>query len=248
MVGLGLVSTVSHMKAATKRFYDKVAVRAISATQFTVALDGKDILTPARKGLVLKTEALAIGIALEWDAQETNLRPDTMPLMKLATTSIDQVPTIRPVMTDSMLRCLDSDLACFRSSEEPVLAAKEEKYFAPLLRWANEELALPLGVSDTFVLTHPPEAAPRARQLMDGADDWDLAALDQIAGVSKSLLLALALTRGHIDSSTAVAAARVAEQHQVDEWGEVEAGHDLDAADVAVRMGSASAFLRLLGR
>lgn len=34
--------------------------------------------------------------------------------------------------------------------------------------------------------------------------------------------------------SQACVAARVAEQHQIDEWGEVEAGHDLDKADLQV--------------
>ena len=47
-------------------------------------------------------------------------------------------------------------------------------------------------------------------------------------------------------SPTADVRARAAEQHQIDEWGEVEAGHDLDAADLAVRVSAASVFMRLL--
>ena len=58
----------------------------------------------------------------------------------------------------------------------------------------------------------------------------------------------LALARGRIGAQEACAAARVAEQHQIDEWGEVEMGHDLDAADCAVRLSSASTFLQLLDR
>ena len=69
-----------------------------------------------------------------------------------------------------------------------------------------------------------------------------------VAERAKSLLVALALARGRIGAAEACAAARVAEQHQIDEWGEVKAGHDLDAADLAVRIGASSAFLRMLGR
>ena len=236
------------MKAAAKRVYDKVTVRARTASEFIVLLDGRELKTPAKKVLAMPTHALATGVALEWEAQDRHIRPATMPLMKLATTTVDQVPSIRPTMVDSMLRCLESDLVCFRTVDEPALLKKEEAAFSPLIQWAADELALPLTVSEDLGLTHPPGAMPRAKQLLAEADDWELAALDQITGTSKSLVLALALARGQVDSAEAVSVARVAEQHQVDEWGEVEAGHDLDAADLAVRIGSGSTFLRLLGR
>ena len=51
-----------------------------------------------------------------------------------------------------------------------------------------------------------------------------------------------------VSRAGACAAARVGEQHQIDEWGEVEAGHDIDAADLALRVSAASTFLRLLRR
>ena len=126
--------------------------------------------------------------------------------------------------------------------------AKEEAAYAPLLTWSADALGLHLATTDSMVLVHPPEALDRAATLLDEADDWELAALDAAAGVCKSLVIALALARGQIGAAEACKAARVAEQHQIDEWGEVEAGHDLDAADLAVRVGASSAFLRLLGR
>ena len=236
------------MKAAVKRVYKSVGVKSLADNCFGVTLDGRDLRTPARKVLALPSRELACGVALEWEAQREHIRPDTMPLMKLATTTVDQVPTIRPTMVDSMLRCLQSDLACFRSSDEPVLMAKEEAAYAPLLAWSASELELELAVTDSMVLSHPETAVPRAEALLAAADDWELAALDQTAGVCKSLLIAFALSKYRIGAEEACRAARVAEQHQIDEWGEVEAGHDLDAADLAVRVGASSAFLRLLGR
>ena len=75
-----------------------------------------------------------------------------------------------------------------------------------------------------------------------------ISALDFCTSASKSFVISLALCRNHIGAEQAVAAARVAEQHQIDEWGEVEAGHDLDAADLAVRISAASTFMRMLRR
>ena len=241
------------MKSAAKRVYKHVGVRALAATKgqagaFCVTLDDRELRTPARQILRLPTQELALGVAYEWEAQKKFIFPETMPLMKLATTTIDQVPTIRPMMADSMLRCLESDLTCFRSAEEPALCAKEEAAFGPLLSWSADALSLRLGVTETMVLSHPPEAYPRAEQLLQEADDWELAALDMAAGVTKSLVVALALAKNRIGAEEACRIARVAEQHQIDEWGEVEAGHDLDAADLAVRVSAASAFFRMLGR
>ena len=235
------------MKQGTRRFYDRVAVRTLPSAQgFTVALDGKNILTPAKRVLALRTEALAHGIAMEWERQPKMLQPATMPLMKLATTSIDQAPNIRPAMVDSMIRCLESDVACFRSSEEPALMAREEKTFAPLLRYVADTFDLYLSVSESFTLTHSPEALPRAREVLAEVDDWELTALDAICSASKSFVLSLALANGHIDAEATTAAARVAEKYQTEEWGEIEAGHDLDAANLAIDIGSSAAFLRML--
>ena len=215
------------MKAAAKRVYKQVGVRALGgakqgAAAFCVTLDERELRTPARHVWRLPTQELALGVAYEWEAQREFIHPGTMPLMKLATTTIDQVPTIRPTMADSMLRCLESDLACFRSAEEPSLMAKEEAAFGPLLSWSAEALQLRLGVTETMVLSHPPEAMPRAATLLDEADDWELAALDMACGTCKSLVVALALCKGRIGAEEACTAARVAEQHQIDEWGEVE--------------------------
>ena len=164
----------SDMKAAIKRVYTSVGVRALAenSKRFAVTLDGRDLRTPARKVLELPTKELALGVALEWEAQREHVRPETMPLMKLASTTVDQVPDIRSTMVDSMLRCLQSDLTRFRSSDEPALMAKEEAAYAPIIAWTADTLQLKLNVTDSMVLTHPPEAIPRAEVLLADADDW----------------------------------------------------------------------------
>ena len=44
----------------------------------------------------------------------------------------------------------------------------------------------------------------------------------------------------------AIAAARLEETYQMDEWGLVEGGHDIDIADMQVRIAGPTVFLRLL--
>ncbi|KAL3909218.1 MAG: hypothetical protein SGPRY_009508 [Prymnesium sp.] len=267
------------MKRGIKRLYDRVSVARRAAGEFMIHLDGRPLKTPKRDTLLLPTEPLAFGIALEWEMQGTMIRPDTMPLMKLATTTIDQVAEIRPTMTDSMLRHLRSDMVCFRSLDEPKLMAREERHFAPLLDWLKHDLEIELATSTDLTLRHPPFSMARAEILLDEADDWEISALDFSTNACKSFAIALALCRNQIGAEEALTAARVAEQYQIDEWGEarliekynvifvkcqrvnnmnqpepfysaslrqVEAGHDLDAADLAVRLSAASTFMRML--
>jgi ATP synthase F1 complex assembly factor 2 len=73
-----------------------------------------------------------------------------------------------------------------------------------------------------------------------------LAAVDQLVTTTKSVVLAAALLRGRLSAAQAVAAARLEEDFQLEDWGMVEAGHDLDIADVRTRVGAGAAFLRLL--
>ena len=44
----------------------------------------------------------------------------------------------------------------------------------------------------------------------------------------------------------AMTAARLEEDTQMEEWGAVEAGHDLDIADITTRVSAPSVFVRLL--
>lgn len=63
---------------------------------------------------------------------------------------------------------------------------------------------------------------------------------------SKSLVIAAALMHGRLSVADAVAAARLEEDFQLEDWGMVEAGHDLDIADTRTRIGAPAVFAQLL--
>lgn len=54
------------------------------------------------------------------------------------------------------------------------------------------------------------------------------------------------LLQGHLGIHDAIVAARLEETYQMDEWGLVEGGHDIDIADMQVRIAGPTVFLRLL--
>jgi ATP synthase F1 complex assembly factor 2 len=90
-------------------------------------------------------------------------------------------------------------------------------------------------------------ATPRPRPRA-GLDAWRLTAVEQATAACKSLVLAAALLAGRVSPAAAVAAARLEEAFQIEDWGAVEAGHDLDAADLGTRVAAPSLLVRLLAR
>lgn len=58
--------------------------------------------------------------------------------------------------------------------------------------------------------------------------------------------MSVVLLQGQLDVQAAITAARLEETYQMDEWGLVEGGHDIDIADMQVRIAGPAMFLRLL--
>lgn len=93
----------------------------------------------------------------------------------------------------------------------------------------------------------PATTHPRT-SLAQGLDRWHLAAAEQLAACCKSVLLGLAVTAGKLSIEQTLEAARLEEDHQIERWGLVEGGHDIDIADLRVRVAAPSLFIRLLNR
>ena len=94
---------------------------------------------------------------------------------------------------------------------------------------------------------HPAASVANVQRAVSSLSAWELTAVNSAVGSTCSLVVALALACRHISIDTAFAAARLDEEHQLEHWGLVEGGHDLDRAYLRVRLASASTFLHLLG-
>eukprot|EP00897_Mesotaenium_endlicherianum_P001652 jgi/Mesen1/1514/ME000132S00459 len=218
---------------------------------YVVKLDNRVLKTPAKKPLKVPSHDLAMAIAAEWEWQEGKaLRPFTMPLMKLASTAIDQIPVDRPRVIATLLKYFHTDSILCHAPPGSPLSEKQERMWGPILQWAQREL---LGLSAPLLATSsllPPdqseEAVAHMRQVLSSSDDWELAAIDSLAGSARSVILGLAVAKGRLPIGDAVCLIRLEEDHQVEDWGFVEGGHDIDIADLRVRVAAPSVFLRLL--
>ena len=127
------------------------------------------------------------------------------------------------------------------------MADRQAEAHAAVMSWARRELGGDLEVSTSIFGADPPEAVLRnAEKRLNGMDAFELTATFNAAASAKSLLIGMALIRGAISLESAIRAARAEEDASIEEWGLVEGGHDVDQADITVRLAAPRAMMSML--
>ncbi|RWR74772.1 ATP synthase mitochondrial F1 complex assembly factor 2 [Cinnamomum micranthum f. kanehirae] len=238
-----------------KRFYNAVTTReADDGNGWTVMLDYRTLKTPSKRPLKLPTLALAKAIAAEWEFQQTDgIRPFTMPLMKLACTALERVPLTRTKIIENLMKKLHQDLVFCRSPGDCDLTSgvleRQVAKIDPLLSWVESEFGIKPVVYSSFFGGKQEDGLVNAiESLLKKTNDCELAAIDAMAAAAHSLIISIGIVRGRLQIEEAIELIRLEEDLQVDRWGLVEGGHDVDIADLKVQISCAAVFLGLSKR
>lgn len=206
--------------SAPRRFYKSVAV-ITGEHGWGVTLDGKSLRSPAKKDLSLPSRALAAAIAAEWNAQGEKVRPQSMPLMQFAATAIDRVGPERARIVADLAGYAGTDLICYRASEPPSLVARESQHWDPLMDWLRRRYDVSLNVTRGIVpVSQPPATLEALARVVEGHDDFALAALATLVSASGSLVIGLAVADRQLTPEQAAHAAQLDELYQAERWGE----------------------------
>jgi len=205
-----------------KRFWKAASVTQVEGG-WTVQLDGRPVKTPAKALLVVPTEALAQAIAAEWDAQDKEVRPETMPFTRTANSAIDKVAVQYDEVAAMLSAYGRADLLCYRATGPEPLIARQAAAWDPMLDWAAEALDLRLtATAGVMHVAQDPQALARADALVASLGPFRLAAFHDLVALTGSLVLALAVIHGRLDAETAWTLSRIDEDWQIEEWGEDE--------------------------
>src|ERR1700683_4853280 len=90
-----------------KRFYTRAGV-VESPDGFAITLDDKPVRTPSGRALAAPTRDIAEAIAAEWDAQQDNIDPLTMPLTRFANSVADAVAGRVAAVADDIARYFET--------------------------------------------------------------------------------------------------------------------------------------------
>lgn len=203
-----------------KRFYKTVTAEPDNDGA-VIRLDGRLLKTPAKADMRLPSLALAQAIAEEWQTQQDEIRPTTMPLMQLAATAIDRVRGDPRFASDEVVRYGGTDLLSYRAEEPAALAARQAAEWQPLLDWFRDRYDVQLNVTTGIMaVAQPAELRPRLERVCAGLDAYALTALHWATTNTGSVVLGLALLDGRLDAEAACRTALVDELHQSAQWGE----------------------------
>jgi chaperone required for assembly of F1-ATPase len=195
---------------------------AVAATprSFRLLLDGKPLLTPAKRTFAVNTRALAEAIAGEWSAQGDCIDPKSMPLTRLANSAIDGVRGRERAVRGDIAKYAASDLLCYRADRPDALVRLQREAWDGVLAWARETLEVRLRTGAGLMpIAQPADAAPAVANALEHLDCFGLAAMHVITSLTGSVLLALALAHGQITARRAWEAAHVDEEFQISQWG-----------------------------
>ena len=147
---------------------------------------------------------------------------------------------------------LETDTVCYRidvdaaDPSERLLRKRQDKYYAPLLRWWSDATGAPLAVAAGLAeFVHPQAALAAADDFVYVADPLLRAAIASVLGATKSAVITLAFVHRELDIEGAFQAARVEEEWQIAENGLVEDGHDTSRAHLRSALAAARTLLWL---
>lgn len=214
---------------APKRFWTAATAEPAEGG-FTVRLDGRGVRTPAKTPLRVPTLAMAEAIAAEWGAQEGLVRPETMPMTRMANSALDKVAPQHAGVVGEVAGYGASDLLCYRADAPEELVTRQGRGWDPLLDWAAVRLGAPLRPTTGIVyVTQDAAALARLRDRVAAQDAFRLVALHDLVAITGSLVLGLAVAEGRIAADEAWALSRIDEDWQTAQWG-----IDEEAAEHAV--------------
>jgi chaperone required for assembly of F1-ATPase len=218
-----------------KRFYRAVRI-APSGQGHGILLDERAARTPAKQPLIVPSEPLAEAIAAEWRSQGDTIRPETMPLTRLASTAIDRMPALRGAAIDEVVAYVDTDLLCYRAAEPFELVRRQHRAWQPVLDWLSAVHGARLAVTTSILpLVQPDDARLRLRAAIENLPDWPLVGVHAATAALGSLALGLALLHDRIDAETALAASLLDELFEIERWGtdpEAERRHAVLRRDI----------------
>lgn len=187
---------------------------------FAVSLDGRTAVTPSGNVLELPTQRMAELVCAEWNGQQGEIDPSSMPHTRLANTAIDRISADQEGTVGALVGFAESDLLCHRAERPEQLVARQRNAWDPVIEWADRSLGAPLEVGKGVIpIRQRSVSLGRLRYLTAELDPFALAGLSEMVALTGSLLIGHAVIRGRLEPEIAWNISRIDEQHQSERWG-----------------------------
>lgn len=210
-----------------KRFWTE-AHTAEQEGGFAVLLDGRQVKTPAKTPLIVPTQELGSLIAAEWDAQEGEVNPETMPMTRAANAALDKVTPQFDEVAALLAAYGESDLLCYRANAPEELIARQAAVWDPLLEWAAQKFDARLSIGHgVMFIDQDTQSVDRLKAQVFALTPFQLTAFHDLVAMSGSLVLALAAIHDHMEIGDVWETSRVDETWQSEQWGKDDEAEEI---------------------
>ncbi len=202
-----------------RRSWARARVTPLGA-EYRIDLDDRPARTPGGRELVLPTRRIADEVRAEWDAQQGEFQPETMPFTRLANVAIDRLGTARQDVVAAVSAYAESDLVCHRATGPCELVVRQGRLWSPVVEWLGAELGAPLATGCGVMPVRQSESSLQALSAEVGRlDAHVLCGFSEMVALSGSLAIGLAVLHGRLEPDAGWRAAMVDEHFQAEKWG-----------------------------
>jgi chaperone required for assembly of F1-ATPase len=202
-----------------KRFWQAAGLMA-HGDGFAVSLDGRPVKTPEGHVLNLPNTATAQLVADEWAAVDGHVDFEAMPFTRLGFAAVDRMDQRIEEAVAEAVRFSETDLLCYPSEYPQALVKREADIWGPILVALKADLSLEFIPNISLIFkAQPTQMLERIQSLIRDMSAYQRAGVMAAMPVFGSVILALALWRGHLSGEAAFAASRIGEDFQAETWG-----------------------------
>lgn len=194
-------------------------------------LDGRVVKTQGGRAQTVPTRAMAKVLAGEWVAQGEEIDPSGFVNRDLADFAIDVADTDRAGLIATLLGFAETDTLCYRAEPDDALFAAQHTIWEPLLTAAEARWDVHFErISGIIHRPQPAATSARLRTVLAAHNAFALSALNTLASLAASLVIALTALEPDADTAVLWRAANLEEDWQADLWG-----RDAEAEDRRAR-------------
>lgn len=207
-----------------KRFWREASLVETPAG-YGVVLDGRRVRTQGGREQLVPSRDLALAMVAEWAGQGETIDPATFALRDLADFAIDVVAPDPAPTRAAVLRYAETDTLCYRADPEEPIAARQAERWDPLIAAAEARWQVRFAcVSGVIHQPQPAATLNRLAAALAECDPFTLSALNTLASLAASLIVALTAIERDADIDALWQAAQLEELWQAELWG-----HDAEA-------------------
>jgi len=203
-----------------KRFYKQVSVGPV-ADGFGVLLDGRPIKSPGKTLVHVPSQRLATLLAREWDAQEKEIDPATMPLTRLINTTVEKGAESLGAVKAEIVKFAGNDLLTYRADSPKELVDLQSKFWGGALDAFSKRYDVSFKVIIGVIhQDQPAEVQARVAELIESYGVFGAFCTMSVTSITGSAILGVGLAEGLFKPAEVLKAAYVDEDYQASHWGE----------------------------